>query len=142
MLREVVDPEFRPWRLGATVFSAFAAIALLITSIGLYGVVALSTALRLKEIGIRRALGARWTHIIRVAVGEGLMSVALGLFAGGLLAAAIGRRLSGILFETSPSDVSVLFQTAILLLAVSSAAIVVPTIRAIRTNPVNVLRSE
>ncbi len=140
--RDIVDPEFRPWRLGATVFSAFAAVALLIASIGLYGVVAVSTAMRLKEIGIRMALGAGWTHVIRVVVAEGVTSVACGLFAGTILAAVASRWLSGVLFETSPGDSAVLIQTALILLTVSAAAVTVPVIRALGTNPAKVLRSE
>ena len=142
LARDIVDPEFRPWRLGATVFSAFAAVALLIASIGLYGVVSVSTAMRLKEIGIRMALGAGWGHVIRVVVGEGLLSVACGLVAGSLLAAMASRWLSGVLFETSPGDAAVLIQTALILLTVAAAAVTLPAIRALATNPAKVLRSE
>lgn len=142
LLRDIVDPEFRPWRLGANVFSAFAVVALLIALIGLYGVVDVSTALRLKEIGIRRALGARWPHVIRVVVGEGLTSVGSGLVAGALLVGVVGRWLSDVLFETSPTDVGVVVRTAFILLVASAVAVIVPTVRALRTNPARVLRSE
>ncbi|NLH82788.1 MAG: FtsX-like permease family protein, partial [Phyllobacteriaceae bacterium] len=135
LVRDVVDPEFRPWRLGATVFSAFAVVALVITSIGLYGVVTVNTALRLQEIGIRMALGARWPHVLKAVVGEGMMSVAGGLFAGAVLVMLASRKLSGVLFETSPRDPAVLIQTAFILLMVSAVAMILPTIRALRTNP-------
>ena len=140
LVRDVVDPEFRPWRLGATVFSAFAVVALVITSIGLYGVVTVNTALRLQEIGIRMALGARWPHVLKAVVGEGMMSVAGGLFAGAVLVMLASRKLSGVLFETSPRDPAVLIQTAFILLMVSAVAMILPTIRALRTNPAEVLR--
>ena len=142
LARDIVDPEFRPWRLGATVFSAFAAIALLITSIGLYGMVAASFALRRKEMAIRIALGAQWTHAVSAAVGEGVASVASGLFAGSVLVVVASRWLGGVLFETSPRDPVVLIQAAWVLLVISAVAVTVPTVRALLENPVNVLRSE
>ena len=142
LARDIVDPEFRPWRLGASVFSAFAAIALLITSIGLYGMVAASFALRRKEMAIRIALGAQWTQAVSAAVGEGVASVASGLFAGSVLVVVASRWLGGVLFETSPRDPVVLIQAAWVLLVISAVAVTVPTVRALLKNPVNVLRSE
>ena len=142
VLRDVVDPEFRPWQLGTTVFSAFAIVAVLITAIGLYGVVAAGVIGRLKEIGIRIALGARSTHVVAVVVRESVLSVASGLAAGAALAAVASRWLSGILFQTSPGDPGVLLLTAFVLLLVSALAVAVPTIRAMRTNPATVLRAE
>lgn len=142
VMRDVVAPEFRPWRLGATVFSAFAAVALLIASIGLYGVVAVTTALRVREIGLRMALGARWTHIMRTVLAEGAASIAAGLLIGTVLVSIVSRRLGGVLFETSPGDPAVLLQTGLALLLVSVIAVIVPTVRALRTNPADVLRAE
>lgn len=142
VLRDVVDPEFRPWRLGTTVFSAFAMVAVLITAIGLYGVVAAGAIGRLKEIGIRIALGARGTHVVAVVVRESVLSVASGLVAGAALAAVASRWLSGILFQTSPGEPGVLLLTAFVLLLVSVLAVAAPTIRAMRTNPATVLRAE
>lgn len=142
VLRDVVDPEFRPWRLGTTVFSAFAMVAILITAIGLYGVVAAGAIARTKEIGIRIALGARWTHVTSVVVGESVVTVALGLLGGAILAAVAGGRLSAVLFQTSPHDPLVLVQTGVVLLLVSVIAVVAPTFRALRTNPTTVLRTE
>jgi ABC-type antimicrobial peptide transport system permease subunit len=142
LLRDVVDPEFRPWRLGTTVFSAFAAVALMITAIGLYGVVAASTMARRKEIGIRMALGARWSHVTGVVAGDNLASVGSGLLAGGVLAAVASRWLGTVLYQTSPADPTVVLQTAGVLLLMSAIAVAVPTVRALRTNPVTVLRVE
>ena len=142
LARDMVAPEFRPWRLGATVFSAFAAVALLITSIGLYGMAAASFALRRIEIAIRLALGARWTHVIAAAVGETVISVAGGLVAGLVLVIVASRWLGGVLFETSPRDPMILTQAAFLLLVIAVAAVAVPTARALRTRPSNLLRAE
>lgn len=138
---DMVAPEFRPWRLGATVFSAFAAVALLITSIGLYGTAAAAFALRRTEIAVRLALGARWTHVAGAAGGETVASVAGG-FAAGLVLVLVGSRwLGGVLFETSPRDPAVLVQAAVLLLAIAAAAVAVPAVRALRTKPANLLRA-
>jgi ABC-type antimicrobial peptide transport system permease subunit len=140
LLRDVVDPEFKPWRLGATVFSAFALVALIIASIGLYGVVTLGTSLRLKEIGIRMSIGASSADVIRVVVGEGFIAVLSGLIVGGGFALVGSRWLGGVLFETSPHDPVILFETAAVLIGVSVFAIALPTARALRTNPAIVLR--
>lgn len=142
LARDMVAPEFRAWRLGATVFSAFAAVALLITAIGLYGMAAASFALRRMEIAIRLALGARWTHVVAGAVGETVLSVAAGLAAGLVLVIVASRWLGGVLFETSPRDPMVLTQAAFLLLVIAVAAVAVPTARALRTRPANLLRAE
>ena len=141
MARDIVDPDFKPWRLGVTVFSAFATIALIVAGIGLYSVVAISTTLRLREIGIRMALGAPRQHIIRVVVGEGIAAVTVGLIAGGATVLVASHWLAGVLFETSPRDLAILFQTALILVAVSLLALLIPTVRALKTNPVAVLRS-
>lgn len=142
VLRDVVDPEFKPWRVGTTVFSAFAGVALLITSIGLYGLVAASAMLRLREIGIRMALGARRPQVIKVIVGESITSVAMGLVGGLVLVVAASSWLSGVLFQTSPRDPVILIETAVVLFIVAALAVTVPTLRALRTNPANVLRLE
>ena len=138
---DMVTPEFRPWRLGAAVFSAFAAVALLIASSGLYGTAAAAFALRRTEIAVRLALGARWTHVAGAAAGETVASAAGGLAAGLLLVLVGSRPLGGVLFETSPRDPAVLVQAAALLLAIAATAVAVPAVRALRTGPANLLRA-
>jgi ABC-type antimicrobial peptide transport system permease subunit len=142
LMRDLVEPQFRPLRLGASVFSAFAAVALLIAMIGLYGVVAAATALRVKEIGVRIALGARRGDVVRTVAGEGVPAVLAGFAVGAALITVASRWFDGVLFETSPGDAAVILQTAIPLLAVALLALMVPSVRALRTNPADVLRSE
>ena len=142
LLRTVVENDFRPWRLGTTVFSAFAGVALLLTAIGLYGVVAASVELRRKEIAIRVALGARGADVMRTVVGEGLLSVSVGLAAGVLLVLIASRWLSTILFQTSPNDPLALLGTVAVLLFVAGAAATVPAAAALRITPNNALRVE
>jgi predicted permease len=142
LLRTVVESDFRPWRLGATVFSAFAAVAVVLTSIGLYGVVAAAIELRKKEIGIRVALGARASHVIWTIVGEGLLAVAVGFVSGMILLIAAGPWLAAVLFETSPYDTSALSATVGILLAVAVLAAAAPLSRALGVKPMDVLRVE
>jgi len=142
VIRDLVAPELRPWRLGATVFSAFALVALLLASTGLYGVVALGSALRVKEIGIRMALGAGRTQVIWVVISEGMPAVVGGLVVGAVGALTVSRWLAGVLFETSAQDPAILIQSAVTLLTISMVAVIVPTIRALSTNPASALRAD
>ena len=140
--RDLVAGEFRPWELGATMFSGFAAVALVIAAVGLFGVVSFTTTLRLREIGIRVALGARSLDVMRVVAGAGLGAVIVGLVVGTAGSLIATRWMGDVLYETSPRDPAVLAQTAGVLLAVAAAAVVVPVIRALRSPPAAILRAE
>jgi len=140
--RDLVDYEFRPWRLGATLFAGFAAIALIIAAVGLYGVVSFTTTLRTREIGVRMALGARGPDIMRVVAGAGLGAVVAGLIVGSAASLVASRWMGDVLYQTSPRDPVVLAQTAGVLLAVAALAVVAPVIRALRLAPASALRSD
>jgi putative ABC transport system permease protein len=140
--RDLVDREYRPWRLGATLFTGFSAVALLIAAVGLLGVVSFTVTLRTREIGIRLALGARGWNVVRVAAGAGLTAVAVGLAFGSGAALVASRWMGDVLYETSPRDPRVLAQTAGVLLLVAVVAVVLPVIRALRLAPAAILRSE
>jgi predicted permease len=129
------DPRFR-----TILISLFAAIAVVLSAIGLHGVVAFGVARRSKEIAIRLALGApvgslRW-RVIRDAVRLALGGIVIGL----LGAMAIGGTIAGLLYDTEPSDPLALGLVAALLLAVAIVASVVPAQRATRIQPVTALR--
>lgn len=134
-------PLARP-RLTAALLSTFAAIALVLTAVGLFGVVAASVAQRDREFGVRSALGARPRELARLALGEGLALAAVGAGVG--LAATLGatRLLASSLYEITPTDPPTLAATAALLLAVCAAACLVPARRAARVDPATVLRGE
>jgi predicted permease len=140
--RDLVDREFRPWRVGATLFSGFSAIALVIAAVGLFGVVSFTTTLRTREIGIRMALGARESNIARVVAGAGLGAVTVGLVLGSVTSLVASRWVGDVLYETSPRDPIVLAETAVVLLVVAVFAIIVPVVRALRLAPAAILRSE
>jgi len=140
--RDLVDYEFRPWRLGATLFAGFSAVALIIAAVGLYGVVSFTTTLRNREIGVRMALGARRWDVTRVVAGAGLGAVLAGLIVGSAASLVASRWMGDVLYQTSPRDPAVLAQTAGVLLVVAVVAVVAPVIRALRLSPAAVLRSE
>jgi putative ABC transport system permease protein len=122
--------------------SLFAAVALGLTSVGIYGVVAYSAARRVHEIGVRMALGARPANVVVLVVGQGMRPVILGL-AGGLLAAlALSRLLTKMLFGVSPHDPRTLAVVALVLTAVALLASYLPARRATRVDPLTALRSE
>jgi predicted permease len=134
-------PLARP-RLNAALLGAFAAVALVLTAVGLFGVVASGVAQRLREFGVRSALGARPGDLARLALGEGLGLAVVGAGVG--VAAALGatRVLASALYEISPSDPLTLVATTALLLLVCAAACLVPARRAARVDPVTALRAE
>ena len=139
---DLIDWEIRPWRLGATLFAGFAAIALVIAAVGIFGVVSFTATMRVREIGIRMALGARGAHIARVVAGSGLGAVVVGLLVGSLASLLATRWVGDVLYETSPRDPVILARTAAILLGVAVVAVVVPVVRALRLAPAAILRSD
>jgi putative ABC transport system permease protein len=140
--QDLIDPQIRPWRLGATLFSLFGALALTMAAIGLYGVLAYMVAQRRKEIGVRMALGASSGRVVRSVVGEGLVIALLGLGIGGLGVLAMGRWFEPLLFDVTPRDPGVLSTVALTLAAVSVLASLIPALRATRVDPTLALRTE
>jgi ABC-type antimicrobial peptide transport system permease subunit len=137
-----VDPQIRPWRLGATMFAVFGGLALLVAAIGLYSLIAYLVAQRTHELGVRMALGARAADIARMVMGRGVGAAATGVAIGVALAVALGRLVQPLLFRISPRDPAVLFVVAATLLACAVLASLVPTWRATRVDPVTALRAE
>ena len=127
--------------LALTLFAAFAVLALLIAGAGLYGVLAGTIAERTREIGIRAALGASTMHVISLVTRQALLLVAVGTMVGVLGAVAIGRYLQALLYAVTPTDASTLVVSAMLALLTGFAATLVPTIRALRIQPIEALRA-
>lgn len=137
-----IDPEIQPWRLGATMFGVFGALALLVAALGLYSVMSYAVVQRTREFGIRAALGASARQIVRSVVRDGLGVVVLGMLAGAGIALAVGRLLAPMLYQTSPRDPLVFAVVVGVLLLTSLAAVLLPARRATRVNPLEALRSE
>ncbi|MGH7445074.1 MAG: ADOP family duplicated permease [Longimicrobiales bacterium] len=141
-MQERIDPEMRPWRLGAAMFALFGLLALLIAAVGLYSVIAYGVAQRRAELGIRMALGARPRDIAGMVVGEGVLLVGAGIVLGTACALVAGRWVESLLFETSTRDPATYAAVAAVLLAVACAATLVPALRARRVEPVEALQAE
>jgi predicted permease len=127
-------------RMGASLLTGFAALALVLASIGVYGVLAFSIARRTREIGIRLALGARKLDVFRLVVGEGMWLVTIGVAIGVAAAAFGGRFLSRFLFGVSATDGVTFAAVPLLLAGVALVACVVPARRAMNVEPTEALR--
>jgi predicted permease len=138
--QDLLDPQLRPWRLGATLFTVFGTLALGIAAVGLFGVVSYLVTQRTREIGLRLALGVTAVGIGRGVVAATLRMVAAGVAAGLALAAIIAPAVRPLLFETSPYQPSVLAVAAAAMLAVAVAAAALPAWRAARVSPMTALR--
>ena len=142
LYQDLLDPQLRPWRLGATLFSAFGALALCIAAVGMFGVVSYLVAQRRREIGLRLALGGTGAVIGRSVIGGALRLVGVGVALGIGAAVLIGPAAESMLFQTSARDIGVLFGAGVALLVVAVAAAAVPAWRAARTSPMAALRVE
>jgi putative ABC transport system permease protein len=120
----------------------FGAVALLLTAVGLYGVISYTVSERTREIGVRSALGATRADIVRLVVGGGIRVVVAGLIAGVLIAAVSTRYLEGSLYGTTATDPATFAVVAIVLLLVTLPAQGIPLLRALRVDPAVALRQE
>ncbi|MFN7960911.1 MAG: ABC transporter permease [Thermoanaerobaculia bacterium] len=137
-----IDRSLVERRAPMVLFSAFAVLALLLASIGLYGVLAYVVQQRRKELGVRSALGAEPGRLLKLVLSQGSLLVGVGLLLGLAGALASRKLLAGLLFEVRPGDPGVLGLTAFLLAAVGLAACLEPSLRAARTNPVVALKED
>jgi putative ABC transport system permease protein len=122
--------------------AVFAAVALILAAIGIYGVMSYSFSQRTHEVGIRVALGAQRLDILRMALGEGMRIVVVGLAAGLVGAAIVTRVFRSMLFEVTPSDPATFVSVAAILAAVAFFACFIPARRATRVDPLVALREE
>lgn len=139
---ELVAPQLRPWRLGATMFTLFGGIALVIAAVGLYSVMAYLVAQRTQEIGVRMALGARRGDIVRLVARQSSGAVAAGLVLGAVAAALASHSMADMLYETSPRDPVVYIGAAAVLTLAALVASVVPARRSASVDPALALRAE
>jgi putative ABC transport system permease protein len=139
-LRAELGRQTRAWTLGATMFSIFGALALVLAVIGLASVVAFTIAQRRHEFGVRMALGATGVDLFRLTMVRGVLPAFSGVLIGLVLALLGGRLVAGLLFELSPRDPAVLVTASILMLGAAVLASLGPALRVRKTDPMIALR--
>jgi putative ABC transport system permease protein len=141
-MQEQVNRSLAQPRLRGALMGVFSAVALVLASLGIYGVIACTVAERRQEFGIRMALGARHGEIWRMVVLQGLKLTMVGLVSGLVAALFTMRMLRSFLFGVGPGDPVTLVATATLFLVVAFTASYLPARRATRLDPLRVLREE
>jgi predicted permease len=129
-------------RVFGSMFMIFGFVALFLASVGLYAVMSFSVSRRIREVGIRMALGARAADVVRMIFGQGLVQLAIGMTLGLLFATGMGQLLKAILFQVQPRDPSIFMGVAGVLTLVGLVACLVPARRATQVDPLVALRSE
>jgi predicted permease len=140
--QDLLDPQLRPWRLGATLFSTLGALAMAIAAVGLFGVVSYVVSQRRKEIGVRLALGGTPSVVAGLVLRLAVRMVAVGVAVGTLVALIAAPAVQSMLFATSAREVGVIAGAALLLTGVAIAAALVPAWRASRVSPLTALQSD
>jgi putative ABC transport system permease protein len=141
-MMQVLDGKLTSQRFGALLLGVFAAVALLLAAVGIYSVVSFIVRGRSREIGIRRALGARTSDVLRLVIVEGLSPALVGVAAGIVASLALARVIRTLVFGVSASDSLTLVGVATTLALVALMASLVPAYRASRLDPVKALRAE
>ncbi len=129
-------------RVFGTMFMIFGLIALFLASVGLYAVMSFAVSRRVREVGIRMALGAQGRDVIRMIFGQGAWQLGIGLVLGLGIAYGVANLLTIILFDVQPRDPSIFGSVVVVLAAAGMAACFVPARRATRVDPLVALRAE
>jgi ABC-type antimicrobial peptide transport system permease subunit len=139
---EVMQAEVGNDRVMSGILTIFAGVALLLSAVGIYGIIAYAVSQRTREIGLRIALGARGGDVIRMVMRHAAGMTALGLTAGLAIALAASRYLGSFLFEVSANDPATFAGVAGTMVVVSLLASYIPARRAARVDPVVALRAD
>jgi putative ABC transport system permease protein len=139
---DVITKSLSQSRFNTLLLGIFAGLALLLAAIGIYSVLSYSVRQRVPEIGIRLALGARMTDVLRMVVLEGMKPTLLGVAIGLAAALAMGRLVTSLVFQVKPTDPMTFLAVAALLALIALFACVIPAYRASKVNPVVALRNE
>src|SRR5260370_9766596 len=133
----LAQPRFRTMLLGS-----FAAVALMLAAIGLYGVIAYSVTQRTNELGVRMALGAQKSDVLKLIVGQGAQLAGIGIGLGLAIALGLMRVMSKLLFGANATDPLTFFVTAAAIFRVALVASTIPALNAIKLDPAGALRCE
>lgn len=141
-MEEQLERQNWPYRVFGTLFAIFAAIALGLASVGLYAVIAHSVSQRTQEIGVRIALGARDSNILRLVFSQGMIQLAIGLLLGLAAALAVTKVLKSLLVDVSPTDPATFVSVTVVLALAAGLGCLIPARRAMRVDPVEALRHD
>jgi predicted permease len=141
-MNQIIANSLSPRRSNMFLLAAFAALALILTAVGIYSVLSYAVRRRVREIGIRMALGASHSDVLKMIVTDGLKPILLGVAIGLGAALALGRVVSSLIYGVRPTDPLTFATVAVLLVAVGILATAVPAYRATRVEPIRTLRDE
>jgi putative ABC transport system permease protein len=139
-MNDVMDVSIAPRRFSAELVGVFAAVAMLLSSIGIYGLLVYMVGQRSREIGIRVALGAQRSDILTLMLGKGLLLVGVGIAIGLVLASAAAPLIATLLYGVHPFDVTVFVTVPLVLMFVAFLATYIPARRATTVDPIIALR--
>ena len=139
---DLIDLSLSQRRFSMFLLACFAGLALLLAAVGIYSVISFSVRRRVREIGIRVALGADTSDILRLIVGEGMRPALLGIIIGAAGALALGRVIAGLIYGIKASDPVTFAAVAVLLSLVALLASIIPAYRAAKIEPTRALREE
>jgi predicted permease len=139
---DLIAQSMSPQRFNMMLLAAFAGLALLLAAVGIYGVLSYTVRRRVREIGIRMALGASQSDILRLVVSDGMKPILIGVTVGLIAAFALSRLVASLLFGVPPTDPLTFTAVALLLILVGVAANTLPAYRATRVEPTQTLREE
>jgi predicted permease len=141
-MNELISNTLRPQRSNMFLLAAFAALALILTAVGIYSVLSYAVRRRVREIGIRMALGASHSDVLKMIITDGMKPILLGVTIGLAAALGLGRVVSSLIYGVRATDPLTLGTVAVLLVAVGVLATAIPAYRATRVEPIRTLRDE
>jgi ABC-type antimicrobial peptide transport system permease subunit len=141
-MSEVLAPRYEPWELAARMFAGFAILAIVLTVIGLNGVLSYLVSIRHRELGVRMALGASQGRVLAMILREGVGRIAIGLVIGVAIALLAARALRPLLYQVSPRDPLVVTVAVMVLAACAVLASALPARRAMTIDPASALRDD
>ena len=141
-MNDVIAQSVSPQRFNMLLLASFAGLALILAAVGIYSVLSFTVRRRIREIGIRMALGASNHDVIRMVLADGLKPILAGVALGLAAALALGRVVSSLIFGVRATDPLTFAAVALLLLLVGILATIIPAYRATGIEPVRILREE